>query len=49
MLLLLCIVVHYTALQHKLRQQEALSKGLRRQQRTIKETEGSSTLQVRHN
>lgn len=31
--------------EHKLRQQEALSKQLRRQQRTIKESEGDSTTQ----
>ncbi|CAM9370810.1 unnamed protein product [Ectocarpus sp. 13 AM-2016] len=38
---------HRDLYEHKLRQQEALSKQLRRQQRSIKENEGSSTVQRR--
>ncbi|CAM9655092.1 unnamed protein product [Pylaiella littoralis] len=38
---------HRDLYEHKLRQQEALSKQLRRQQRTIKDSEGSSTVQRR--
>ncbi|CAN0537131.1 unnamed protein product, partial [Scytosiphon promiscuus] len=38
---------HRDLYEHKLRQQEALSKQLRRQQRSIKENEGGSTVQRR--